>query len=364
MFLVPRCYRPEKINFAGKYEQLSRDAEGHIFTLSGQRARNLQIASFSFHAQSDSKSFLVRNLRRFWIQAILPAVLLWKGPRVDAVIAYDPFSSGLAGVILKVVLRTRLIVEINGDYHRMDFSKGLAKRWVGKRVFWQCVKRCDALKVVNKDQEHFYRRRFPDKAVYRFPDYVASKYFSSLETYQGDYLLSVGHPFGLKGVDILIKSFTRITNRNNKMKLRIMGYCPEGEMAVYKNLARDNPKIEFVKAGWIEDVAEQMRGCYAVVSASRTEAASRIMFEAMASKKAIVATKTNSGMNYVEDNCTGLLVEINDADDLANKLEYLVNNPERAHEMGMAGFKKLIKDYSEKKYLQSFVHMVEQICQS
>jgi glycosyltransferase involved in cell wall biosynthesis len=277
------------------------------------------------------------------------------------VIVYDPYVSGLIGVVLKVLFHTKLIVEVNGDYHRLEPSKRFIKRTLTKVAFYLSLRSSDAIKVLNGDQEGYFRNRFPSKPVYRFSDFVASEYFESLETYQGDYLLSVGHPFHLKGMDILIQAFKLVSRKHQGMKLRIMGFCPEEEIITYKLLAGDRSRIEFVKPGWIEDVGEQMRGCYALVNAAYTEAMGRVHLEAMACKKAVVATRTNGGMEYIEHGRTGLLCEVGNVEDLAEKLDFMVSNADAAKEMGDAGFERLRTEYSEERYTQSFIAMVEEV---
>jgi glycosyltransferase involved in cell wall biosynthesis len=223
--------------------------------------------------------------------------------------------------------------------------------------------RCaDGIRVLNADQETYYRRHFPTRSFYRFPDFVATEYFESLESYQGDYLLSVGHPYHRKGVDTLIEAFKRIAEKHPDISLRIMGYCTEGELAEYQALAGGHSRITFIKPGWIEDVGEQMRGCYALVNAARSEAMGRIHVEAMACGKPIVATRTNGALECVDDGQTGLLCAIDDVEDLAAKLDELLSNPNRASQMGRAAKIRMEKMFSEHVTTERYHAMVEEVC--
>ena len=65
--------------------------------------------------------------------------------------------------------------------------------------------------------------------------------------------------------------------------------------------------------------------------------------EAMASGAAVVATKTGAAPKLVEDNITGILVQLNDLDALINAIEPFLANPEKAKIMGNAGREKAIK---------------------
>ena len=222
---------------------------------------------------------------------------------------------------------------------------------------------CDGIKVLNKDQQEFYKQRFPQKPIFKFPDFVASRYFESLESHQGDYLLSVGFPFELKGMDLLILAFRSIAARHPQIHLRIMGYCPAREMVRYRKLAGNEERIKFLAPGWIEDVGEQMRGCYALVNAARSEEMGRVMLEAMSCRKPIVTTRTNGANECVEDGKTGLLCNVADMEDLAKKLDLLLEAPVLAKLMGQAGYERLQRRFSEDNYKKGFTVMLQSVLQ-
>jgi len=360
-FIFPLLWKPLKVSFAKKYELLSTHYAGDIFTTSGTRHRNLPISKFRFHSEIAGPSPLTKHIKRLFAEILLPLYLYWPRSTVDVVITYDPYASGLAGMILKLFFRTKLIVEVNGDYHKMDAPTNMFKKTLMGLAFRLSLKYSDAIKVLNTDQEKYLKRRLPGKRIYRFPEFVASEYFQDLECYQGNYILSVGFPFDLKGMDILIRAFKLIAHKHEQMKLRIMGYCPEEELRKYKQIAQDDQRIEFIKPGWVEDVGEQMRGCYVLVNAARSEAMGRIHVEAMACRKPIIATRTNGGMECVDDGRTGFLCEIENIEDLARKLGCLLSNAELAAEMGRAGLERMQERFSEEKYVSSFVAMIEEV---
>jgi glycosyltransferase involved in cell wall biosynthesis len=337
IFIFPGVWRPQKENFAKKFQLLSDTCSGFIFTASSTRHRDLAIGNFRLWSEMIDPNPLIGWLKRFWVQALLPIYLLWGRQR------------------------TKLIVETNGEYDWVDPATPLLKKTLMRFLLHLSVSAADAVKVLNRAQEEFLKRRYPDKRVYRFPNIVASEYLRSLKCYQGDYLLCVGFPFHRKGVDVVIGAFRSICKKHPTIKLKIMGYCPDEELTWYKQLAGDESRIEFVKPGWIEDVGEQMRGCYALVHAARSEAAGRVQFEAMACRKPVVATRTSGSRDYVQDGETGLLCEIDDVEGLARNLDYLLSEPGVAAQMGEAGFERLQKKYSEDKYAQSFYAMVEEV---
>ena len=272
-----------------------------------------------------------------------------------------PYGSGINGIILKYLLKARLVVELNGDHHQHRASANVIKNWIMRQVFQASLRLADAVKVLNSDQERFVRDAWPEKRVYRFCDFVADSYFRTLQVYDGGYLLSVGHPFEPKGVREVILAFRRVVERYPHLRLRIMGHAEKEELRTFAELAGDDPRIEFVPAGWIEDVGEQMRGCFALVNGAHFEAMGRVHLEAMACRKPVLTTRTNGGIDYVADGETGLLCEIRNVDDLVEKMEALIGDPERARVMGEAGLARLEREYCEARYLDRMYAMLRDV---
>jgi glycosyltransferase involved in cell wall biosynthesis len=352
------------------FELLSTSMHGFVFTMSSQAHRGRPIGAFRLYSGRIRATGALNWLSRMHVQVVLPIWLTMKGTKVDAIVTYDPYASGIPAVILKWILRTKLIVQIMGDYHRLDPNDELLgeytslrktgsrlKKMLMKLALRVSVSAADSVKVLNRDQERYIRSRWPGKAVYRFVDFAATQYFSSLSTRQGDYLLAVGHPFHRKGIDVLVQAFVRIADNFPELRLRILGYAPEPELASYQKLAGHHPRIEFLKAGWIEDVGDLMRGCYGLVHAARSEAMGRVLLEAMACRKPIVSTRTNGGLDHVVDGKTGILCDIDDVGALASAMHKLLENPERAREMGMAGFDHMTSEFSEERFAELFISM-------
>ena len=374
IFLSPQVLRPHKLNYAHMFELLSKSFCGYVFTMCSQSHKPTSIANFQLYSGALRRVRMLNWINRLYVQLVLPLWLLGRRARVDAVVAYDPYASGIPGIILKLMFGTKLIVQFMGDYHRLDPNDelvgehgklrktgGMFKKLIMKGVMRISLSAADAVRVLNRDQEQFIRDQWPNKQVFRFSSFVATNYFSSLAVRQGDYLLAVGYPFHRKGIDVLLRAFSRIADEHPDIKLRILGYAPRSELESYRKLCGDHPRIEFIKAGWIEDVAELMRGCYAFVHAARSEAMGRVLLEAMACRKPVVSTKTSGGLDYVVDGETGILCEIEDVAGLASAINRLLTSPNLAEQMGNAGFEHLQKKFSEKRFSESFISMVEQV---
>jgi glycosyltransferase involved in cell wall biosynthesis len=363
IFLFPLVHRPLRKNFVDLFERLSPVSHGHVFALSTTLSRDAPVGRFRLHSGPAGSNPLAWLLAWARVQVGLPLRAGRRGG-ADAIIAYDPYASGLAGLLLKGALRAKLIIELNGEYHtefQMQDAANSIKGWVMRRVLDLVLRSADAVKVLNASQEAFVRTRYPGKPVYRFFAFTTTAYFTALPSHDAGYFLSVGHPFRTKGVDVLIRAFQKVLETYPTARLRIMGYAPDAELRVHRELAQNDQRIEFVKPGWMEDVGEQMRGCVALVNAARSEAMGRVHLEAMACRKPVIATRTSGGLDCVEDGRTGHLCGIEDADDLAGKLKWVLANPEASRAMGRRGFERLQREFSEERYVEIFQAMVNEV---
>jgi glycosyltransferase involved in cell wall biosynthesis len=359
IFLFPQVWSPQKENFAGRFHLLSSFAHGDIFAPTGKYRHGDAFGRFRIFSEP-LRGSLGSVLVRLKLHILLPLRSHRRGS-VDAVIAYDPYASGLNGVLLKWLLRTRLVIELNGDYHQHPPGTNPLKRWLMQRLFLFSLRRADAVKVLNRSQEEYVRRSLPGKPVFRFCDFVADHFFASLEAYDGGYFLSVGYPFASKGVGELVQAFRKLAAVHPDAALRIMGHSDEKERDHYRRLAGDAGRLEFVPPGWIEDVGEQVRGCLALVNAAHFEAMGRVHLEAMACSKPVIATRTNGARDYIVDGVTGLLCEIRNPEDLAAKLKLVWEDRKLAERLGRAGRELLEREHGGQRYTEQLLEMLDAV---
>ena len=354
--LMPLVWRPEKANFRRIFELLSDRFEGGVFTLSEPGQSGSWIGSFYFMAACGAG--LAGKLRRLCVQTL---GVLWEAARngrFDVIIVYDPYASGAAGAFVSWILGSRLVVEMNGDYHEVEPKGSRWKQRAMAGIMDQVMHRADAIRVLNRSQELYVRAHYPSAKVFRFADFTPVDLFLASEPTYGNYFLFVGYPFRLKGVDVLINAFRLVHQEHPELRLRIMGHCPPPEDEPFRRLAEGCPNIEFIPPAWIEDVAREMRGALALVNPARTEAMGRVHIEAMASAKPVVASRTNGAREIVQPGHTGLLVNIDDVDDLANGLKWIAENREAARKMGERGRERVRELYTETMYRENVTNMI------
>ena len=282
----------------------------------------------------------------------------------DAIVAYGPFRCAIAGWIISRLTGAKLIIEVPGPpTEGFIFERGLWARFklhAARMYVPYLLHRAQGLRLYYPSQlEGLDGGKFPPAFV--FPDLVPVSLIDSMEEVRkngdGRYILFLGFPFNRKGVDILIKSFNKISSNHPEVSLKVVGYCPYLEP--YKKLAAGNPRISFHPGVPHEQAMALIANCTIFVLPSRAEGVPRALIEAMAARKPVVSTRVDGIPFLIDDGRDGLLVDPDDVDDLAFKMDRLLIDPGLARQLAEEGHRRVMRDFSEARYVEQFHEMLK-----
>ena len=104
--------------------------------------------------------------------------------------------------------------------------------------------------------------------------------------------------------------------------------------------------------GFRRDMPSLLAAADICVLPAHAEACGRVLFEAMAMAKPLVATASGGTPEIVVDGVTGLLVPPRDPRALAEALLVLLTDPARRQALGTAGRERAVKQFSIHTYVQ------------
>ena len=122
-----------------------------------------------------------------------------------------------------------------------------------------------------------------------------------------------------------------------------------------KEMAAGVAAIQFL--GERKNIEEMVETFDVGVLSTFTEGISNSMMEYMALRKPVVATDGGGTQELVVDGQTGFLVPPQNPDALAAKVEYLLDNPETARQMGEAGEARLRRKFSTARMVEETVDL-------
>jgi len=113
--------------------------------------------------------------------------------------------------------------------------------------------------------------------------------------------------------------------------------------------------------GWRDDVAEMLALADVFVLPSESEGFGRVLVEAMAMGRPVVATNVGGIPDIVLDGETGLLVEPANAAALADAVRALVDEPARAARLGAAGRVRAESTFSLGAHVDAVERVYEEV---
>lgn len=161
-----------------------------------------------------------------------------------------------------------------------------------------------------------------------------------------------------KGLDLLIKAWGLISRQNPNWNLEILGNnddCP---------IPNDFKKQErIVWLGWKNNVCETLRTKSIFVLASRYEGCPNSLIEAMSQGCACLGTNCEGGINeIITDGTSGLLVRNGNVNDLATKLQLLIDNKQLRKKLS-AGAIEEIKRFNKENIMKQWDELIEMVTQ-
>lgn len=184
------------------------------------------------------------------------------------------------------------------------------------------------------------------------PNSVDTKIFKPVSTrITGDiFFLGVLDTFHhYKGLEILIAALRYVSNKIPGIKLIVGGFGPLKEY--YVNLSRSAGVAENVEfAGYIPDtdLCSYYNSCRMVVLPSTDltrEGFGIVLLEAMACGRPVISTDITGVAQDIREYGAGLVIEHGNPEALAEAIQFILNNPDIAVQMGSAGRALAIEKY-------------------
>ena len=112
--------------------------------------------------------------------------------------------------------------------------------------------------------------------------------------------------------------------------------------------------------GFKKEVTAEYHRADAVLMCSRDEGMGRVTVEAMSYGKPVLGYRGGATPELLTDEVDGFLYE-NDAQGLAEKMDLLLKDPDRARTMGKAGQQKAIQQYTVQKYVDQVYDIFREV---
>ncbi len=303
--------------------------------------------------------------------AITPVIILKK--KINVVVAADPFIPGLILSVWKRILffkKLGLLVEAFGNWTETP-AAALPKifRWpvriIIKIVSWFSITAASALRAesdVTLEKLQRYKKCAPSSSFSLMHLELFEKEGIKREEHPNEFhILFIGRIVKLKGVQYVIDIVNEIKDDFPEVRFIVAGdgeYLPELEKQVL-DLNLEN-HVKFSGNLSRQEVKQQLTNCDLFILPSMSEGRPRVLIEAMAMQKPMIATDVGAVSDIVKDNKNGFLVKPNDIESLKEKIVWALKNKDKIKEMGLNN-KKILEGIKEDYTMENYVKKYSKI---
>lgn len=315
------------------------------FSLAGVRKAMRLLYSFESKSKieqiiKDTKPDIahIHNIYHQISPSILPVLKKFKIPVVMSLHDYKLISPNYQ------FLCNGKICEHKNSYSKEIFHKTVKNSYVASalcalemkvHIFFDVYKRNIDLFLAPSEfiKNKFVEYGFDSDKIKVLPYALEIESYRDISPVNGPrYIVYFGRLSKEKGIDILLNA---IKNIKNDVKLKIAGEGPMLEQLKLKIKNESIQNIEFVDFKSGDELKNIIAGSlFVVVPSIWYENSPLAIYEAMALGKAVIGSRIGGIPELVKENITGLLFEAGNSQELATKINYLLDNEEILIKMG------------------------------
>lgn len=162
----------------------------------------------------------------------------------------------------------------------------------------------------------------------------------------------------IKGIDLLINAWAKIATQNPDWNLEIYG-------RIYGQLKTDGTcPISHDRAkwlGWRDDMSEMLKSKSIFALTSRFEACPNSLIEAMSQGCACLGTDCDGGIKeIITDGIDGIIAKNEDIDDIAEKLQMLINDENLRRRLSAGAIEK-VKQFDKNAFFAKWDNLIEEV---
>lgn len=316
-------------------------------------------------------------LRYIQFYAIAPIILLWLVIRhkIHIVITQSPYEA-LAAVWVKNLVKwwgysLSLVVESHGDFENYLFLQrrvllaNLYKKLM-QSVAYTTLNQADVLRSISHAVQAQLKRYAPDTPIVEFMAWTdISSFWSagSQVTAKQLTVVYVGVLIPRKGLTHLITAFAQVVGRVPASELHIIGRPenPDYFQFLKQQVTEQglSEKVIFLPEMPQQELCYKVAQSTVLVLPSLSEGLGRVLIEAMAATTPVIGTTVGGIPDIIQDGLTGFLVPPGDENALAEKMIYLLENPDEVVAMGQRGREFVQSYFSPEIYYEGY----QKICQ-
>lgn len=217
--------------------------------------------------------------------------------------------------------------------------------WIKRKFAKLCPKFCNGYIFQTERVREMFKNSIKDKSTV-IPNAVSNPYLAELKNVERKKIISnMGRLEYQKGQDILIKAFYEVQKKYPEYNLVIYGEGSK-ERELRELIKKLNLEDKVIIPGKTPKAILEINKSEIFVFPSRYEGMPNALLEAMACGLPCIAADCIAGPSeIIKEGVNGFLVEVDNVEQIAERIIYLIENKDIANKMGQEA-KKVLEDYS------------------
>lgn len=248
----------------------------------------------------------------------------------------------LSAVRFKKNIPMLLTLQEGDDLGRLVSKTKIIKPW-----FNQIFKQADHIQCISNYLANWVRQLNPSVPVSVIPNGVDFSVFNSNNKLRDKFsIVTTSRLVYKNGIDTLIKALSFLPPQ---FKLIIIGDGPDKNKLI--KLTSDlnlSARVSFLGSLNQTKIVEYLNTSGVFVRVSRSEGLGNSFLEAMACDLPVIGTPVGGIVDFLVDNKTGWLVNKDNEEELALKIKWVVDNPERVKQVTNEARVKVVSEYDWK----------------
>lgn len=216
----------------------------------------------------------------------------------------------------------------------------------------------DVQKYVEESQVHICPNGIPDidsqLSVINGNESTTENFITSKKNNPTE-ILFLSNLIESKGVYVLLEACSILKNKNIKFRCNYIGGegdVSEAEFLKKISLLGLDKEVNYLgkKFGMEKSLAYFNTDIFVFPTFYKYETFGLVNLEAMQHSKPVIATCEGGIPDVVEDGETGFLIQQNNPQELAEKIELLIENPQLREKLGKAGRKKYLEEFTSIRF--------------
>lgn len=301
------------------------------------------------------------------LTASIPALNIVRKERPDIIHSHNP-PGALIGIPCTKIFKKPHILTMHGPWSSVRIKK--ITRLIARAIERVAVKNANVVTCDSVALKHEIEKNYNIQAVAIQNAIEATKFKMIKQDFarkklgirtKDKIVLFTGRFVIEKGLHVLLEAAKSLLNRYNDVAFLLIGggfdeHIVKNWINQHKKYEKKIITIPFLKK---EMMNYAYRSADVFVLPSLAEGLSRSLMEAMASEISSIATAVGGNVELLKN--SGILVEPNSADELADAIEKLITNKKLAKDLAKKGRTTVTRDFSVEKRVNEFIKIYKSV---